>query len=443
MGSRLLLSLAAAISLVQVTVSEPLLVKINKTWSEAQSYCREHYTDLVSIHSAQEMEKINTAVQDVQTERVWIGLFRNNTSQQWHWSNGDYFMYLNWYPYAAQYSTNVAVFNTQWYGLLSTYPFYFICQKVSERDSSALKGYYLVKELKSWTDAQQRCRDEGTDLASIRSPEEQEALNTLTDPLLVGTATFIWIGLYRENSSQPWKWSNGDPIENWDSGEPDLQNAQDACVSMNGNAPGRKLGFWDDRSCTERFYFLCSGAASPATTITTTNNSESTPETTAATTTATLATTTATSATTPATTTSPPTTAVAEESSASSPGPAKPTSSALPDNLYFHTEQKSWVDAVEYCRDQGKDLASITTQDLQDTIDRNLTGTEHEVWIGLRKCRLFGSWFWVNGDELSYTNWGNNSSSEPCTKLLEEEGILKWVSDCCLSKHSFMCQVQC
>ncbi|KAK1166725.1 secretory phospholipase A2 receptor-like [Acipenser oxyrinchus oxyrinchus] len=260
MGSRLLVFLAAAISLVQVTVSVELhLVKINKTWSEAQSYCRENYTDLVSIRSAQEVENINTTVQDVQTERVWIGLFRNNTSQQWQWSNGDYFMYLNWYQHAAQYITRVAVFNTQWYGLLSSYPFYFMCQKVSERDNSALKGYYLVEEFKSWINAQQHCRNDGSELASIRSPEEQEALNTLTDPLSAETAAFVWIGLYRENSSQPWKWSNGDPIEKWDSGDPDLSNTQDACVSMNGNASGRALGFWDDRSCTERFYFLCYG----------------------------------------------------------------------------------------------------------------------------------------------------------------------------------------
>ncbi|MGH0180682.1 UNVERIFIED_CONTAM: hypothetical protein FKN15_004335 [Acipenser sinensis] len=144
--------------------------------------------------------------------------------------------------------------------------------------------------------------------------------------------------------------------------------------------------------------------------------------------------------TTPATTTSPPTTAAADESSASAPGPAKPAASALPENLHFHKDQKSWVDALQYCRDQGKDLASITSQDLQGTIDGNLTGTEQEVWIGLRKCRLFGSWFWMNGDELNYTNWGSNPSSEPCTKLQEEEGTFKWVPDCCLSKHSFICQ---
>ncbi|MGH0163665.1 UNVERIFIED_CONTAM: hypothetical protein FKN15_047664 [Acipenser sinensis] len=245
-----------SISLVQVSVSVELhLVKINNTWSEAQSYCREHYTDLVSIRSTQEVEKINTTVQDVQTERVWIGLFRNNTSQQWQWSNGDYFMYLNWENNAAYTDLYAVVVGKQWLGRPSSYSLYFICQKVAERDSSALKGYYLVTEFKSWTDAQQHCRNEGSELASIRNQEEQEALNTVNTE----TSRFVWIGFYRESNSQPWKWSNGDPIEKWDSGEPDLSNAQDVCVSMNGNAPGRAPGFWNDRSCTERFYFLCSG----------------------------------------------------------------------------------------------------------------------------------------------------------------------------------------
>ncbi|KAK6469559.1 secretory phospholipase A2 receptor-like [Huso huso] len=257
MGSKVLLLLISAISLVQVTVSVDLhLVKINKTWSEAQSYCREHYTDLVSIRSAQEVEKINTAVQDVQTERVWIGLFRKNTRQQWQWSNGDYFMYLNWYRHALKSDLYAAAFRKRWLGRPSSSSLYFICQKVAERDSSALKGYYLVNQMMFWTDAEQHCRNEGSVFASIRSPEEQEALNILTDPFTADEA--VWIGLYREDSSQPWKWSNGDPVEKWDSGEPDLSNTQDTCVSMNGNAPGRALGFWDDRSCTERFYFLCS-----------------------------------------------------------------------------------------------------------------------------------------------------------------------------------------
>ncbi|KAK1166730.1 secretory phospholipase A2 receptor-like [Acipenser oxyrinchus oxyrinchus] len=261
MGSKVLLLLISAISLVQVTVSVDLhLVKINKTWSEAQSYCREHYTDLVSIRSAQEVEKINTTVQDVQTERVWIGLFRNNTSQQWQWSNGDYFMYLNWENNAPNTNLYAVAVGKQWLDKPSfptSYQFYFMCQKVSERASSALKGYYLVEEMKSWTDAQEHCRNNGSELASIRSPEEQEALNTVNTE----TNRFVWIGFYRESDSQPWKWSNGDPssFQNWDSGDPDLSNTQDVCVSMNGNASGRALGFWDDRSCTERFYFLCSG----------------------------------------------------------------------------------------------------------------------------------------------------------------------------------------
>ncbi|XP_058842472.1 secretory phospholipase A2 receptor-like [Acipenser ruthenus] len=307
MGSKVLLLLISAISLVQVTVSVELhLVKINKTWSEAQSYCREHYTDLVSIRSTQEVEKINTTVQDVQTERVWIGLFRNNTSQQWQWSIGDYFMYLNWEkkpPYTDLYAVIVG---KQWLDKPSS-TFYFICQKVAERDSSALKGYYLVTEFKSWTDAQQHCRNNGSELASIRNQEEQEALNTVNTE----TSRFVWIGLYRESNSQPWKWSNGDPIEKWDSGEPDLSNTQDVCVSMNGNAPGRAPGFWNDRSCTERFYFLCSGelkTTTPATPTTTPATTPATPTTTPATTPATPTTTPATPTTTPATPTTTPAT---------------------------------------------------------------------------------------------------------------------------------------
>ncbi|XP_041081665.1 C-type mannose receptor 2-like [Polyodon spathula] len=56
------------------------LVEELKNWTEAQQYCREHHTDLVSIKSASENEDL---VKKAQGKPFWIGLYNN----LWKWSH--------------------------------------------------------------------------------------------------------------------------------------------------------------------------------------------------------------------------------------------------------------------------------------------------------------------------------------------------------------------
>ncbi|KAK7883902.1 hypothetical protein WMY93_027025 [Mugilogobius chulae] len=60
------------------------------SWEDAQTYCRQHYTDLAMI----EDETENTAVSDLFTAYyVWIGLYR----EAWRWSDGSQSNFTNWY----------------------------------------------------------------------------------------------------------------------------------------------------------------------------------------------------------------------------------------------------------------------------------------------------------------------------------------------------------
>uniref|UniRef100_A0A3B1JM05 C-type lectin domain-containing protein n=1 Tax=Astyanax mexicanus TaxID=7994 RepID=A0A3B1JM05_ASTMX len=63
-------------------------VNENKTWTEAQSYCRQTYTDLATINNMDEMKKLNETLKDKTVGDVWIGLNRGDTGN-WRWSLPD------------------------------------------------------------------------------------------------------------------------------------------------------------------------------------------------------------------------------------------------------------------------------------------------------------------------------------------------------------------
>ncbi|MBN3322744.1 CLC4K protein, partial [Atractosteus spatula] len=66
------------------------LVAQSKNWTEAQTFCREHYTDLTRVRSQSENELVRVTAGG---REVWIGLFTN----PWKWSDGDVSTFRPWY----------------------------------------------------------------------------------------------------------------------------------------------------------------------------------------------------------------------------------------------------------------------------------------------------------------------------------------------------------
>lgn len=62
-----------------------------KTWSESQSYCRQFYTDLVSVRNQSEYAVIMGLIFN---QSAWIGLHRNS----WTWSDGSPASFTEWIP---------------------------------------------------------------------------------------------------------------------------------------------------------------------------------------------------------------------------------------------------------------------------------------------------------------------------------------------------------
>ncbi|KAK1889958.1 Aggrecan core protein [Dissostichus eleginoides] len=77
------------------------LIDESKNWLQAQSYCREHHTDLVGgikqIRSEKFKEwvkEFNKRYQWMFSSNIWIGLFR----EIWSWSDGKNVYFRNWDP---------------------------------------------------------------------------------------------------------------------------------------------------------------------------------------------------------------------------------------------------------------------------------------------------------------------------------------------------------
>ena len=75
-----------------------VFVSESKTWTEAQNYCRQTYTDLATINTMEEMKKLNATLKDKTSGSVWIGLSRGDTGK-WQWSLADGDLYSDGHTY--------------------------------------------------------------------------------------------------------------------------------------------------------------------------------------------------------------------------------------------------------------------------------------------------------------------------------------------------------
>ena len=62
------------------------LIKQSLTWYEAQSYCREKYTDLATVNNMDDKSSLDNMLAGHVTNS-WIGLQKGGTSR-WMWSDG-------------------------------------------------------------------------------------------------------------------------------------------------------------------------------------------------------------------------------------------------------------------------------------------------------------------------------------------------------------------
>nr|XP_023993129.1 secretory phospholipase A2 receptor-like isoform X2 [Salvelinus alpinus] len=110
------------------------------------------------------------------------------------------------------------------------------------------------------------------------------------------------------------------------------------------------------------------------------------------------------------------------------------------------SERMSWEQALGYCKKNYHGLLRIETEEDLGAIKQKFNGTDitGPVWVGLRQSRLFGFWVWTNGLPVEWSNWeGDRQPEQPlsnhCGAMAMEEGY-KWSDQDCLSKRYFICE---
>ncbi|KAI4887591.1 hypothetical protein NFI96_032416, partial [Prochilodus magdalenae] len=377
-----------------------VFVSESKTWTEAQNYCRQTYTDLATINTMEEMKKLNATLKDKPSSSVWIGLSRGGTGK-WLWSlaDGGFYSeggaYRNWASgepnnagrnefcvvmendaeiclmFVVMFFTPLCVMMTL-YGLCVNVFLTAVCGV----SAHVPYRYVIVNKSRTWTEAQNHCRQTYTDLATINTLEEMKKLNaSLKDK----PSSSVWIGLSRGGTGK-WLWSladggfysEQDTYRNWGTGEPNnAVGRKEFCVGM-----FKDSGTWFDVLCDGPYTFVCYDEKK--------TNTER--------------------------------------------------------YVFINKEKKSWYEAQSYCRDRHTDLVRVRNQTENQQVF-NLTKqsqSDSAIWIGL----FNDSWTWSDQSDSSFRYWKSGpdhygQGAECAAVSMTEKG--RWDKETCSNQLPFIC----
>ncbi|KAI9524327.1 hypothetical protein NQZ68_018009 [Dissostichus eleginoides] len=214
-----------------------------KNWLQAQSYCREHHSDLVSgitqINSTDFKEDIKRLSNS--DKYLWIGLFRDT----WIWSDGKNVSFRNWDPDSSKDVASKTCAMTTSKGKWSSdkcteeKPFYCYDDKV-----------ILIKENKTWDEALDYCREKHHDLVSITDSHQQRWVQKTAK---MADTEFVWLGMRYTCTLDLWFWVIDRLVcyDNW------AQQEKTRLVHCDMATVMERDGKWYKKADNEKFHFIC------------------------------------------------------------------------------------------------------------------------------------------------------------------------------------------
>ncbi|KAK7910084.1 hypothetical protein WMY93_014768 [Mugilogobius chulae] len=223
-----------------------------KSWTEAQNFCRTHFTDLATVTTMKDLENLKQTRGEGGSD-AWIGLNNMKTKDRfWRWSEPEK-MYNkdddNWFgnePDDNGGPENCVYIDQkykEWHDDGCETLHCFICYK----------GSSVINTTKAnWTTAQHICRENQGDLISDKLDLDQ--IDTTSTPVQsCDNLKRFWIGLFRDT----WTWSDGSSssFRNWRQEDEimnkDYTHDNKDCVKL-----GAEGEFIRDY-CTQNNSFIC------------------------------------------------------------------------------------------------------------------------------------------------------------------------------------------
>ncbi|KAM7392700.1 hypothetical protein PAMA_007697 [Pampus argenteus] len=195
-----------------------------KTWGEANAFCTEQNSNLMSIRDIHERLWVRT---QISTEIYWIGLTDEVEEGVWEWSDGTpFYEYLSYWKQGQPDNWGddpgedcgqvVGASNGQWNDEKCNARRKYICKYLNPNPTprcDSANGWreygsncYKLKadNTKSWTAARHDCVQDGGDLVSVLSAEEEEYVTGILDSsrfdLWIGLSTLLWFKRVFSNS---------------------------------------------------------------------------------------------------------------------------------------------------------------------------------------------------------------------------------------------------
>ncbi|KAK7079206.1 hypothetical protein SK128_003942 [Halocaridina rubra] len=249
-------------------------------------------------------------------------------------------------------------------------------------------------EPQTWWTAHRKCRDEGGELASIHTVEENYWIESM---LVSKSDKTFWIG-GRSFKDSGYEWIDGSPFDfdNWYTGEPNDMLDQEDCIGIYAH----RTGYWNDQNCAHLEGRICKRPY---------GETHAPPDTT--------------------------------------PNPGghclEGWAHAGVKCLKFFGNQTSFDTARAACKalHENSDLISIHSAVEQAHMLAGLAIYNVDVWTGLR---FDGEYVWVDQSKVTYTNWApgepnGGTSGELCAEAYRDTGM--WNDVGCDYSKGYVCQM--
>lgn len=239
-----------------------------KNWYRSRDFCRSMGTDLISIHSRDEMDFIISHYLKV-SNRYWIGLNRIARDNQFVWSDGTKVNYLNWDKKEPNDLNNNEKCVQVWEKGPGTWndnncymSNYFICKYKMSLECGMGSWLYFNGSCYSfdaynsntsltWQDARRACWDKRAELAIIQSKNEYHFIFNEVSYRYGTHDNRLWIGMDYVNTTDTYKWVDGSSptFVLWGL---NTSKSRFNCVALSA-----KYGNWEIQNCGDKYGYIC------------------------------------------------------------------------------------------------------------------------------------------------------------------------------------------